>query len=159
MTHDLLAAAPTVLVVEAPRVTSLRANAVLRAAGCSVLVAAAGPEALRLAAEYLPPIHLAVIDVRVPELGGNELADRIRERHPEARPLYLSDHDCDWLVARGVIRAGVPFLQRPFLPVVLLAGVWRALEEEQPEAPWMDRAESGAVPGDLAGFRCDRGQS
>lgn len=62
---------------------------VLRDAGYAVDTAASGPEALSIV-EHEGTFDLFVIDVVMPGMLGDELARRMRERHPDAKVLYFT---------------------------------------------------------------------
>jgi CheY-like chemotaxis protein len=72
-----------------------------------------GPEAaLRLAAGA--EVDLLVTDVVMPGMNGRQLAERLLERQPQLKTLYMSGYTDDAVIARGVIEAGTAFLQKPF---------------------------------------------
>jgi two-component system cell cycle sensor histidine kinase/response regulator CckA len=58
--------------------------------GYVVLAASGGVEALEIIRGYAGPIHLLVTDVRMPGIGGPELASRIQFVIPGIRVLFLS---------------------------------------------------------------------
>jgi two-component system, cell cycle response regulator DivK len=71
-----LAGTLTVLVVDDNERNAKLACAVLEAAGITTVVAASGAEALELAAGR--PLDLVLLDVRLPDLDGPEVARRLR---------------------------------------------------------------------------------
>ena len=58
-------------------------------------------------------IDLLLSDVVMPELGGRELAERILTIRPDIKVLFMSGHTQDVILKEGV-KAGTPFLQKPF---------------------------------------------
>jgi PAS domain S-box-containing protein len=120
--------AETVLLVEDEDAVRALGTHVLRSNGYTVLAVADGAEALRLAREYLRPIHLVLTDVVLPGLGGRPLAERLLALHPEARVLFASGYTDDAVVRHGVLSEQVHFLQKPFTPAALARKVREVLD-------------------------------
>ena len=97
----------------------------LTARGYTVLAAARGVDALRLAKEAATPIALLLTDVVMPEFSGRELARRLAAEHSVTRVLYMSGYTDDAVVHHGVLEAGLAYLQKPFTPDTLL---WKVRE-------------------------------
>jgi two-component system, cell cycle sensor histidine kinase and response regulator CckA len=129
--HDLGPAprgTETVLLVEDdPAVRGLTAHC-LRHCGSSVLVADGAKEALRMAWRHGGPIQLLVTDVVMPNMGGRQLAEQLLLLHPEIQVLYLSGYTDDAVVRHGVRQGQVPFLQKPFSPLILAHTVREVLD-------------------------------
>lgn len=108
---------------------------VLQAAGYHVAVTARdGEEALAMAPEQR--LDLLITDVIMPGLLGPRLAERLWERHPRLKVLFISGFTEQAVLHQGLLpqrRAGVAYLQKPFGPEALLAMV-RSLVEA-PAAP------------------------
>lgn len=118
----------TVLLVEdEPRVRRLIYN-VLTARGYLVLEAGRGTAAVRFAECYNDPIHLAILDVVMPEMSGPEVGMQLSRLRPETRLLYISGYTDETMMQHGILNSGVAFLQKPFLPNVLAAKVREVLD-------------------------------
>ncbi len=118
----------TILLVEdEPRVRKLIYN-VLTARGYLVLEASRGAAAVRFAEFYEEPIHLAILDVVMPEMSGPEVGSRLARLRPDTRLLYISGYTDEAIVQHGIVDSGVAFLQKPFLPNVLAAKVREVLD-------------------------------
>jgi PAS domain S-box-containing protein len=118
----------TVLLVEdEPEVRGL-ARDILHQQGYTVLEAAEGDEALRIGREHGGPIHLLVTDVVMPQMGGRELADRLRARRPEIKVLYVSGYTDDATLHQGVSQTGMAFLPKPFTAAALAHKVRQVLD-------------------------------
>ncbi|MBI5017515.1 MAG: response regulator [Deltaproteobacteria bacterium] len=116
----------TVLLVEDEAAILELGRAILQRQGYRVLLAHSPGEAL-LAAEKEPgTIHLLATDVVMPGMNGRELCERLRIVRPTLKCLYLSGYTADAISQRGVLPAGVNFLQKPY-SMKDLAGKVRAV--------------------------------
>jgi response regulator RpfG family c-di-GMP phosphodiesterase len=113
---------------------------VLDEQGYTVFEAANGAEALQLAARHPGPIDLLVSDVIMPELGGAELAQRLKRTHPETRVLYVSGYADDAIGQHGVLAEDASFLAKPFTSESLVRKVREVLDA----AGRSDAGERGA---------------
>jgi two-component system cell cycle sensor histidine kinase/response regulator CckA len=118
----------TVLLTEDEAAVRSLARRVLAGCGYTVLEAADGDEAARVAAEYGRPIDLLVTDVVMPGLGGRAVAKRVAESHPSVRVLFISGYTDDAVIRHGVLTEGVNYLQKPFTPTALAHKVREVLD-------------------------------
>ncbi|MEV4540456.1 SpoIIE family protein phosphatase [Micromonospora echinaurantiaca] len=110
----------TVLVVDDSRTKRYLLVSWLSRAGFTVLEAENGGEALaRVEAE---PIDLVVLDVRLPDLSGYEVCERIKAAHPAIAVIHVSAHAVDVLDrAQGLTRGADSYLAEPIEPEELVA--------------------------------------
>jgi CheY-like chemotaxis protein len=101
---------------------------VLTEAGYTVLEASSGREALDLVNSG-GEVDAVVTDVVMPDMGGAELAEHLRETAPALPILFMSGYTGTDVLRRGFNEEGVPFLQKPFSPDSLMAGVRRLLDQ------------------------------
>lgn len=120
----------TVLVVEDEEAIREVTRRILTRNGYTVITAAAGSEALALAAEHAGDIHLLVTDVVMPQMLGKEVAERVRSIRPEIRVLFMSGYARPVLASKGTLDPGVTLLEKPFTEAALLAKAREVLEEE-----------------------------
>lgn len=119
----------TVLLVEDEPMVREVTSLILRGQGYSVLEAANGHEAVRVAQAHAgEEIHLLLIDVVMPLMGGQDAAERLREIHPEAKVLYTSGYEVDTIVDLKAQRPGTAFMQKPFTPAMLAQRVREVLD-------------------------------
>lgn len=107
---------------------------VLTAVGYRVLSAANGVEALELALGSETPISLLISDVVMPQMGGFELAERLRLLSPNIQTLFLSGY-ADVAQLRGSAMPIGPLLAKPFTRKQLLERVDTALTVSTPHLP------------------------
>jgi two-component system, cell cycle sensor histidine kinase and response regulator CckA len=117
----------TVLVADDEPALRAAAARVLRGAGYHVLEAGHGAEALAVADASGARIDVLVTDVVMPGLGGVELAERVTERDPGVRIVYMSGYPQSHLAAAGGLTGGHAFVDKPFGVDTLLAAVQVAL--------------------------------
>jgi PAS domain S-box-containing protein len=112
--------AETILLAEDEPAVRELSQLILSDLGYQVLVAGNGAEALALyQAPSTPKIDLLVTDVIMPEMGGRELAERLRVLNPELKILFVSGYtaETDW-VSRALAK-NTQFLPKPFTAAVL----------------------------------------
>ncbi|MDE3035845.1 MAG: response regulator, partial [Nitrospirota bacterium] len=74
------------------------------------------------------PIHLAVIDLVMPGMGGRDLIRRLVPRHPNLKILYMSGYTDQPVDLEDRPDSVKGFLQKPFPPDVLLRAVRERLD-------------------------------
>ena len=126
----------TILLVEdEPAVLELAARG-LTERGYTVVATSAPAQAeawaVGRARDGKPAADLLITDVVMPEMSGPELAERLGERWPGLRVLFVSGYTDDAVVAHGLIESTVDFLPKPFAPDELARRVRRALDDPKP---------------------------
>ena len=114
------------LVEDEPNVRRI-ARRILERNGYTVLEAANGTEALRVLERRREPIALVLTDLVMPEMGGRELAARLRTVSPTSRVLFMSGYTEDAVLRQSVMEPGAIFLDKPFTFDSLLRKVREAL--------------------------------
>jgi len=118
----------TILLVEDNEDVRELAFAILERNGYLVLVAESGPEALLLLEDHKGPLHMILTDVVMPEMNGRQLFEKVSTIYPDAKALYMSGYNRDVIAHRGVIDAGVNFIQKPFSVKLLTTRVREVLD-------------------------------
>jgi PAS domain S-box-containing protein len=80
----------TILICDDETLVLNAVQALLEAAGYSIIAAESAAEALVLAETHSETISLLVTDVTMPNMNGIELGQKILQRHPDMKILYLS---------------------------------------------------------------------
>ncbi|MGA8621884.1 MAG: ATP-binding protein [Candidatus Sulfotelmatobacter sp.] len=102
----------------------------LQRRGYTVLTAVDGNEALRIAEKHGDSIHVLVTDMVMPNLGGKELAHRLRQVRPQIKVLFMSGYPEHPALAGGAVDTQTTVLQKPFL-LDTLAQTVRSLLDRQ----------------------------
>jgi signal transduction histidine kinase/CheY-like chemotaxis protein len=121
----------TILLAEDQEQVRAVTASILRRAGYRVLDATGPLDALRVCDEHEGPIHLLLSDVIMPKMNGRELADRVRERHPGVKLLFMSGYTDDVILRHGVIDTMVSFIEKPLTPTRLLQKVRAVLDADK----------------------------
>ncbi len=104
----------TVLIVE-DEITILEiAKEMLETIGYQVLVSSSADLALDLAKVHGADIRLLISDVIMPQMNGRDMADRMQAFCPDLKILFMSGYTADVIAHKGVLDAGVNFIQKPF---------------------------------------------
>jgi nitrogen-specific signal transduction histidine kinase len=123
----------TILLVEDDPSLREMAATLLGRWGYTVLAAANGVEAMGLVHQQgMGHLDLLFTDVVMPQMSGNELADRIRALHPQTKILFASAYTENAIVHQGVLNPGVALLQKPFTPSALAHKVREILNPAKP---------------------------
>lgn len=120
----------TVLVLDDEESVRRLVTAVLTSAGYDVLPAPDGARALDLARSHQGPIHLLITDVTMPEMDGREAARAITAVRPQCRVLFMSGYPAQAAFPAGDLLPAEGFVQKPFVPRVLVQRVRELLDQE-----------------------------
>lgn len=124
----------TILVADdEPDICAL-ARDILEERGYTVLTAADGEEALRLAEAHAGPIHALLTDVVMPRLTGPELAERLKRTRRDTKVVFMSGYTGDVIGEYGILRSSAPFVGKPFAPALLVQKLREALDYRSPFA-------------------------
>lgn len=116
-------------------------------------VSSARTEAEALAALGAAPHDLAIVDLRMPEHDGFDVAAALREIAPDLDVIFMTGvvHELDQQLVRALREKAFYFIQKPFEREVLLALVNRCLELRRLETE--NRAYVAQLEGQLAEAR------
>jgi PAS domain S-box-containing protein len=120
----------TVLLVEDEEMVRKLVSQLLEGNGYRVLMADGGEEAIELFTNYKEPIDLLITDVVMPKMSGKEVADQLKNVHPETKVLYMSGYTDEAIVHQGIVDADIAFIQKPFSENALARKVREVLNAE-----------------------------
>jgi len=113
--HEIpVAGDETILVVDDEPIITETGQVMLEELGYTVLTARSGAEAERLFREHRDRIHLVVLDMIMPDLGGSDTFDRLRDIDPGIRVLLSSGYGLNDQAAAILERGCNGFIQKPF---------------------------------------------
>ena len=96
--------------------------------GYTVLEARNGADALQIYDGNEQGIDLVLTDLIMPEMGGHELVERLRARHPELRVLFMSGYADKAMTSNGAMRRGTAYVEKPFTVELLMQRLREVLE-------------------------------
>lgn len=102
----------TILVAEDEQAVRRLVSTILTAAGYHVLMAKDGAEALEIAESHAGAIALVISDVKMPRIGGLELARNLAAKRPGIAIILMSANGNEITIPDPAWR----FLQKPFHP-------------------------------------------
>jgi two-component system cell cycle sensor histidine kinase/response regulator CckA len=108
----------TILVIDDDPAMRTILDFTLNALGYVTLVARDGQEALQLVRHH-PEIRLILLDVVMPELSGNRLAEQLKVSLPESSILFCSGHPASEMSRYNIDLRSSHFLQKPCSPLDL----------------------------------------
>ena len=122
----------TLLLVEDEESVRTVLRKVLQKDGYFVLEASCPNDALRICERHDGPIHLLLTDVVMPQMGGRELAERVKTLRRETKTLFMSGYTAEAIATNGILDAGLPFLEKPVSPTKVAATVRELLSRPHP---------------------------
>jgi signal transduction histidine kinase len=108
-----------ILLAEDEQIVRQMTAEILKNQGYQVTEAKNGEEALSLFRSASEQFDLVISDVTMPVMGGEELMERIRETHPDARFLFVSGYPNNEIMYEIEKNKSLAFLPKPFTPVDL----------------------------------------
>jgi two-component system cell cycle sensor histidine kinase/response regulator CckA len=111
--EDLTGHGTILLVEDNEQVRRLAVRALVKC-GYDVLDAASPDHALAIATSPDSTIDLLVTDIVLPGMNGNILAEKLRERQPSLKCIFMSGYTGDVLAHHLTDHADAAFLQKPF---------------------------------------------
>jgi len=118
----------TILLVEDDAMVRDLTRKFLEIAGYNVIATENGAAALEVFKRDPNAIHLAVLDVVMPVMGGREAFDRMREMRPDMPALFASGYSENAVHTNFVLDEGLQLIQKPYLRDDLLRAVRAMLD-------------------------------
>ena len=113
------AASKTILLAEDDAALREIVSLQLEDLGYNVVAASNGREALRMAEKQEGPIDLLLTDVVMPGMSGRQLADRLKQKIPLLKVLFVSGYSGDLISREGSLEPGTYFAHKPLTKTAL----------------------------------------
>ena len=104
---------------------------ILTAKGYQPLAAKDGSEGLSLLGQHT--VHLALVDLRLPDISGLEVLHRIRDDHPHTEVIILTGNATLASAIEATNKGAFSYLQKPYDIDQLMLHIRRAIEKQQAE--------------------------
>jgi PAS domain S-box-containing protein len=121
----------TLLLVEDEAAVRSSARRLLERHGYAVVEARHGRDALRIVEEAERRIDLVITDIVMPEMGGRELVERLRARHPGIKVLFMSGYSERAVTSNGAMPPDTGFVEKPFTVEQLIRRTRELLDGQQ----------------------------
>jgi nitrogen-specific signal transduction histidine kinase/CheY-like chemotaxis protein len=119
--------AETILLVDDEEAVIAVSKDMLEVLGYSVLVARSGREAIEVFEKHFRAIDLVILDVVMPDMGGEETLTRLRSIKPSVAVTLSSGYNMEGQVTRIMEQGCKSFIQKPFTIGVLSQKLREAL--------------------------------
>jgi len=130
LAEDVLKGSGTVLLVDDEEIIIDVAKSILEQLGYTVLVARGGKEAVELYMKNRKEIDLVVLDMIMPEMGGGDAYDRLKEINPDIKVLLSSGYSINGQATEILERGCSGFIQKPFSVGDLSKKIRQILDKE-----------------------------
>jgi len=114
LADEILKGTETVLLVDDEDMIVDVGEEMLKEMGYKVLVARGGKEAVEVYAKRKEEIDLVILDMIMPDMGGGEAYDRMKEKNPKVRVILSSGYSIDGQATEILERGCDAFIQKPF---------------------------------------------
>jgi len=114
LTAELLRAKETVFLIDDDDMIVDVGEHILNNSGYDVVSAKSGKEAIEVYKENHSRIDMVILDMILPDMGGGDTYDRLKEINPGVKVLLASGYDIDYQ-GRDIMERGCDgFIQKPF---------------------------------------------
>jgi two-component system cell cycle sensor histidine kinase/response regulator CckA len=120
----------TILIVEDDQIVIHPLRAVLQEVGYTVLVAENGQVGVDICEGHDGPIHLCLLDMRMPVMDGATAFPLMKEHRPDMKVIISSGYDQDESAQRLLMSGASIFLHKPVPLKRLLQEIRRVLDEK-----------------------------
>ncbi|MEA3386226.1 MAG: response regulator, partial [Thermodesulfobacteriota bacterium] len=128
--NQALAGSETILVVDDEEIVRDLTLEILSAYGYKVLLAQDGLEAVHVYKAFGHTIDLVLLDMIMPQMGGKEAYEKLKEINPDIKVLFCSGHGSDHQVCEELRKSGLLYSSKPFTIDKLVRKVRQVLNKD-----------------------------
>jgi CheY-like chemotaxis protein len=128
--EQLLTKGETILLVDDEQLIREVSREMLEVSGYNVLLAGSGQEAIDIYKDHQDPINLVILDLIMPEMGGGEVYDRLKEINPAVKVLLSSGYSINGEATEIIERGCDGFIQKPFRILDLSQKINKILDKQ-----------------------------
>jgi len=129
--HELIGGTETILIVDDDAsIRDFTAN-VLEHFGYEIMTATNGQEALKLYSDKKDEIHLVILDIGMPVMGGQQCLVELLKINPSARVLIASGYSINGTAKKVMDSGAKGFISKPYQLDELITRVRDALDEKE----------------------------
>jgi len=114
---------PSLLVVDDEAPIALHNERILRRAGFSVAQFTSPIDALAHAKKHMDKVFVLITDIRMPEMSGTELANRMQAVHPNLCVVFVTGYASDFAIDSVKLASSPSVVQKPIAQADLLDAV------------------------------------
>ena len=112
--ESILTGKETVLLVDDEQLVIDVAGEMLEYLGYNVIFALTGSEAVDVYQKYKSKIDIIILDIIMPDMGGGDVFEKLKELAPEIKVLLSSGYSIDGEATQLLQRGCSGFIQKPF---------------------------------------------
>jgi two-component system cell cycle sensor histidine kinase/response regulator CckA len=129
---EILNGSETILLVDDEQLIVDVGGKLLQRMGYRVMTAGHGDQAVEIYRQNKDAIALVILDLIMPQVGGGEVYDRLKEIDPQVKVLLSSGYSVDGQAAQILKRGCNGFIQKPFRPEALSKKIRAILSQQEP---------------------------
>ena len=132
MDEQILRGSETVLLIDDEDLIIDVSKQMMEKIGYTVFVASSGTEALERYQDHRNEIDLVILDIRLPDMGGKEVYQKLKEFNSDIKVLLSSGYSIDGQVTEILNLGCDGFIQKPFNLKRLSLKIREVLDIENP---------------------------
>jgi two-component system, cell cycle sensor histidine kinase and response regulator CckA len=146
--EDMHKGRETILLIDDEEMILDVGSQLLTGLGYAVMTAKGGKNGVEIFSENREKIDLVILDIIMPDIGGSETFDRLRDVYGEVKVLLSSGYSLDGQAKEIMEKGCKGFIQKPFTMEALSKRIREILEKEE-QKDWNQNSEKRSTAGDV----------
>jgi DNA-binding NtrC family response regulator len=117
-----------ILVIDDEDIVLKSCHRALTPEGYDVKIAKSGVEGLKMLENEL--FHVALIDVKMPDMDGMEVLKKIKERWPDVVVIIITGYSAIATAVSSIKLGAFDYIEKPFTPDGILSAIKKALGQQ-----------------------------